>query len=279
MSPDDRITIDSLLWQGAADDGAWWHRFAALSIIAASPVVFAILFFAQPSTYGKLHVQGRSWLGPLISAKWCWMLFESPNLIWVFYGVNGLSASLPPANTLLLAWFGIHYFRRCILYPLSMSTTSKHPIGTAVLAFLYCSINGYLQVQGLCQYNNRNVYSKSTLLRIDSFQFVCGCLLMLAGFFLVIVSDQTLLQLKRISGTYQIPSGGGFHYVSSPHYLGEILEWCGFCIACGGSLESLSFAIWTIANLFPRALSQHQWYRQKFEDYPRDRKAIIPFWW
>ena len=96
------------------------------------------------------------------------------------------------------------------------------------------------------------------------------------GFALGFVSDRTLLQLKRTTGTYQIPSGGGFNHVSCPHYLGEIIEWWGFCLACGGSWESLSFALWTTANLLPRALAQHEWYRLKFEDYPVDRRAIIP---
>jgi len=36
------------------------------------------------------------------------------------------------------------------------------------------------------------------------------------------------------------------------------------------------FLIWVIANLFPRALSHHKWYKEKFSDYPKNRKAIIP---
>jgi len=26
----------------------------------------------------------------------------------------------------------------------------------------------------------------------------------------------------------------------------------------------------------PRALTHHRWYHEKFEDYPKDRKAILP---
>ncbi|GIQ98336.1 MAG: hypothetical protein CM15mP4_1730 [Candidatus Neomarinimicrobiota bacterium] len=36
------------------------------------------------------------------------------------------------------------------------------------------------------------------------------------------------------------------------------------------------FALWTIFNLLPRALKHHAWYKDKFSDYPKDRKAIIP---
>jgi ABC-type uncharacterized transport system YnjBCD permease subunit len=36
------------------------------------------------------------------------------------------------------------------------------------------------------------------------------------------------------------------------------------------------FALWVIANLLPRAFTHHQWYKEKFENYPKNRKAIIP---
>jgi 3-oxo-5-alpha-steroid 4-dehydrogenase 1 len=39
----------------------------------------------------------------------------------------------------------------------------------------------------------------------------------------------------------------------------------------------LAFAVWTAANLIPRALAYHRWYRQEFYDYPPQRKAILPF--
>jgi hypothetical protein len=43
------------------------------------------------------------------------------------------------------------------------------------------------------------------------------------------------------------------------------------------SVAGLSFAVFTAANLIPRAVSNHRWYLQTFSDYPKDRKAVIPF--
>jgi len=40
--------------------------------------------------------------------------------------------------------------------------------------------------------------------------------------------------------------------------------------------SGLYFLIWVIANLFPRAIAHHNWYKNKFKDYPKNRKAIIP---
>ena len=48
-------------------------------------------------------------------------------------------------------------------------------------------------------------------------------------------------------------------------------------VGVGWSLAGLSFAVYTFANLAPRAFSNHAWYREKFADYPRGRRALIPF--
>ena len=43
------------------------------------------------------------------------------------------------------------------------------------------------------------------------------------------------------------------------------------------SMASFAFAMFTYLNLIPRALSHHRWHQHKFEDYPRGRKAVIPW--
>jgi 3-oxo-5-alpha-steroid 4-dehydrogenase 1 len=42
------------------------------------------------------------------------------------------------------------------------------------------------------------------------------------------------------------------------------------------SVSGVLFLIWTIGNLFTRALAKHRWYRENFDNYPKERKAIIP---
>jgi len=77
---------------------------------------------------------------------------------------------------------------------------------------------------------------------------------------------------------YKIPHGGLFERVSCPNYLGEIIEWSGWALATW-CLPGLSFAVWTFANLAPRARAHHRWYRAKFPEYPEERKALIPGVW
>ena len=56
-----------------------------------------------------------------------------------------------------------------------------------------------------------------------------------------------------------------------------MLEWIGWAIATW-SLAGAAFAVFTVANLLPRALANHRWYRQQFADYPVSRRAVFPYW-
>ena len=75
---------------------------------------------------------------------------------------------------------------------------------------------------------------------------------------------------------YKNPLGGLYRFVSCPNYPGERLEWFGWALATW-SLGGLVFALWTVANLAPRAMANHRWYQEKFEEYPKERRALVPF--
>ena len=108
-------------------------------------------------------------------------------------------------------------------------------------------------------------------------RFIVGAAIFGLGMLINIQSDNILLGLRKEGDTgYHIPRGGGYRWVSCPNYLGEILEWIGFAIA-SWSLGGLAFAVWTMSNLVPRALSSHGWYHRTFDDYPAERKAVLPF--
>ena len=68
----------------------------------------------------------------------------------------------------------------------------------------------------------------------------------------------------------------GWSTRSRPPGSDEIVEWWGYAL-CTWSLGPVGFAIWTTANLAPRALSTHRWYRNRFAEYPRERRALVPF--
>ncbi|KAK1880695.1 3-oxo-5-alpha-steroid 4-dehydrogenase 1 [Dissostichus eleginoides] len=104
-----------------------------------------------------------------------------------------------------------------------------------------------------------------------------GSVLWLVGWLVNMHSDHILRNLRKPGETgYKIPTGGLFEYVSGANFLGEITEWAGFALA-GYSVHSTAFAIFTAVVLSSRAVSHHKWYHAKFEDYPKSRKALVPF--
>eukprot|EP00897_Mesotaenium_endlicherianum_P004212 jgi/Mesen1/3819/ME000207S02826 len=78
------------------------------------------------------------------------------------------------------------------------------------------------------------------------------------------------------SSSYSVPRGGLYELVACPNYLGEMAEWLGWA-ALTWSDAGLAFFVYTVANLAPRAVAHRAWYCKKFADFPRARKALVPF--
>lgn len=75
---------------------------------------------------------------------------------------------------------------------------------------------------------------------------------------------------------YKIPRGGLFDLVICPHYLFEILGFIGIsCIS--QTVYALSFTVGSAGYLIGRSYATRKWYLSKFEDFPKDVKAIIPY--
>ncbi len=104
-----------------------------------------------------------------------------------------------------------------------------------------------------------------------------GVAVFVLGMAVNVHSDEVLRGLRRPGERgYAVPRGGLFRWVSCPNYLGEMVEWSGFALAVW-NLPALSFAAWSVANLLPRALAHHRWYRARFADYPSERRAVVPW--
>lgn len=196
-----------------------------------------------------------------------WRLYKP--CVLLFYARKDALGLTP--NTILLSLFVLHYSHRALLYPWLITGGKPTPVFVASLAFSFCSLNGYIQARYLTKYAH---YETSWLTNPC---FVIGVLFFLTGMAINIHSDHILRNLRKPGETgYKIPTGGMFTYVSGANFLGEIIEWSGFALACW-SLPGLAFLCFTVCNIGPRAIHHHNWYLQKFEDYPKSRKALIPF--
>jgi 3-oxo-5-alpha-steroid 4-dehydrogenase 1 len=245
------------------------YHWLVIGWMALAALTFATLFFVT-APYGRFTRKG--W-GPRLSARWGWILMETPVLITflVLYGLSDRKSN--PVNLVLLAFWVAHYAHRSLVYPFRVhSSRPSITVSVILMGAIFNVGNGYL--------NGRYLFSLGPELSSSWFsdpRFIAGAVLFWCGYALNQHSDRTLIGLRSGGGSdYKIPRGGAFRFVSCPNYLGEMVEWGGWALACW-NLGALAFVVWTVANLAPRAIRTHRWYREHFPDYPRERKALVPF--
>ncbi len=224
----------------------------------------ALLFIAAP--YGR-HMRG-GW-GPSIPSRVGWILMEAPAVL-VFLGVYALGAHRAAVVPLaFLAIWQLHYIHRTFIFPFRIKSKKVMPLLIPVIAIAFNSLNGYINARWV---SDLGTYTTGWL---TDPRFIIGVAVFAVGMAINIHSDTVLMRLRKPGETgYKIPRGGMYRYVSCPNYLGEILEWIGWAIATW-SFAGLAFALYTAANLVPRALENHRWYLATFPEYPR-RKAVVP---
>jgi len=232
---------------------------------------FTVLMFVT-APYGR-HKR-RGW-GPSVSNRLGWILMESPSAILFFllFLVGSAPKNLT-VFTFLLMWEA-HYIHRAFIYPFQIADGKKSmPVIIMLMAIVFNCGNAFINGGYIFEFSGG--YPLSWLSQPRT---IFGVIIFVAGFVINRWSDRILRSLRTHPGDdYQIPYGGLFRWVSCPNYFGEIIEWTGWAIATW-SLPGLSFAIWTFANLAPRARAHHAWYQEHFRDYPSRRKALFPGVW
>jgi hypothetical protein len=243
------------------------YSFSLILIFSFSAVVLILLFFVS-APYGKFSRRG--W-GPTIQSKWAWMSMEFPApalMIFFFFWYYSFNIVTIIFFTLWLA----HYIYRTFVYSFWQSGRNKpYPVVIVLMAFVFNCMNGTINGFGIF-----HIYTYD-ISWLTSWQFISGAAVFVTGYGINKTADEKLRNLRNGNpGEYVVPTGWLFKYISCPHYFGEIIEWAGWAIMTW-SLPGLAFSVFTFANLFPRAIASHQWYKANFPDYPVTRKALIPF--
>lgn len=258
-------------------DQELFHYSLIIFFLISPATVVALRYATAP--YGKHR---RSGWGPTMSTPLAWFLMESPTL-WLTTLVFPLGQNRTNPKALVLgSLYLTHYFHRTVLYPIrlhlrssSRKTPNEFPVSMALMAFVFNILNAYLQIRWVTHYA---VYHEENNNKWLWWRFFTGLAIFVVGMAVNVTSDYALMELKSEGGGgYKVPRGGLFELVSCPNYFGEILEWFGWFVV-NWSWPALGFFLFTCANLIPRGVSNHKWYLEKFaEDYPKNRKAVIPF--
>ena len=243
----------------------------AISLLMAV-VVFPVLFFIA-APYGRY---ARNGWGPRLPNWLVWLLMESVSAILMLIMFSLGKAPRTITLVIFLLMWEVHYIHRAFIYPFSLRDKWKPmPAVISLMGAVFNLCNAYLNGHYLFDLSGSR-YEADWLLKP---QFVVGAVLFVIGFIINRQADHTLRGLRSEGETsYKIPNGGLYRYISCPNYFGEIVEWSGWAIATW-SLPGLAFAIWTFANLAPRASAHHKWYHQNFKEYPVERKALLPGLW
>ncbi|CAL2050875.1 hypothetical protein CAEBREN_09568 [Caenorhabditis brenneri] len=224
--------------------------------------VFGALRWGLNAGYGRYTNPIRIGINP----KLAWFIQEAPSFFIPFYFmVVGTSSS----GHYLTRMFLLHYFNRVFIFPFSIRSTTCSPLYIMASAVFFCTYNGFMQ-------GAWNAYYQFEEKELTVRHYI-GSLIYFFGMYINHTADRILFNLRAPGETgYKIPTGWLYEHVSCPNYLGEIIEWIGYAIIAW-NLPALAFAIFTAANIGPRALSHHAWYKEKFPEYPAKRMALIPY--
>lgn len=241
-----------------------------MTIIAV--IVFIALYFVTAG-YGVFY--NKKW-GPAVPNKLGWILMESPVFIvmlilWILSERNTNVVCV-----IFLILFEIHYFQRSFIFPFLIRGKSVMPLSVILMGVIFNVLNAIMQGGWIFYVAPENMYEISWLMTP---QFIIGTLIFFAGMIINIHSDYIIRHLRKPGDTkHYLPKKGMFKYVTSANYFGEFVEWCGFAILTW-SLSGAVFALWTFANLAPRAAKIYDNYKKEFgnELDTNKVKRIIPF--
>ena len=244
-----------------------------LAIMAATAVVVFVALHFITAGYGMMY--NRRW-GPTVGNRLGWVLMEAPvfvamGLLWWF---SSRRAEAAPLVMFLL--FELHYFQRSFVFPLLIRTKGRMPVSIILMGVTFNVLNALMQGGWIFYISPAGRYPDTWLC---SWQFIAGTLIFFAGMAINIHSDSVIRNLRAPGDTrHYIPRRGMFRYVSSANYFGEFVEWTGFAILTW-SWAGTVFALWTFANLAPRAEKIHDRYKAEFgSEFTSLRvRRIIPF--
>lgn len=251
-----------------------------LLVAFAIVLVTAIAAPFVPTPYGRFA--DPKW-GISLDPRLGWFLMELPASVsfYLTYFLLGGEHRFEPFPLFVLFVWTCHYANRGFLMPLFMRVPKGQKSGFGLMVvsigWVVTSLHGYLNASWVTRFHSPN--------GVEAFldwRFLVGIALYYGGLAANLHADHILRTLRtkdeveRGERVYRIPVGGLHRWVTNASYLAELILWAGFAVFTWSPGGIYILAI-SAANLVPRAVSTHRWYRERFADYPKERKILIPY--
>lgn len=257
--------------------GDFWFD-APLTLALAIVVTTALAAPFVPSPYGRFASTKWGWsMDPRLG----WFLMELPATISFYVTFFQGPHRYEPFPLFVLFVWTCHYANRGFIMPLLMRVPAGHKSGfgfmVVSIGWVVTSLHGYLNAAWVTHYHADTGWSWFADPR-----FLVGIALYYAGLAANLHADhilrvlRTVDEVRRGERVYRIPSGGLFRWVTNASYFAELVFWSGFALFTWSPAGIYILAI-SAANLVPRAITTHRWYRERFADYPRGRRILVPF--
>jgi 3-oxo-5-alpha-steroid 4-dehydrogenase 1 len=202
------------------------------------------------------------------------------SVTFLYFYFTGPNRAETVPMVFLCVWL-VHYGNRGWYFPWSIRSPrgSRASFSLMVIAvgWVVTSLHGYLHAAFFSTHG-----AHYTVDWLTDPRFLIGLPIYAISLALNIHSDAIVRGLRTRNEVamgekvYRIPRGGLFRWVTNPAYLSELTAWAGLAL-CTWSLAGVFIFAVSAANLVPRAFATHRWYRERFPDYPPERKALIPY--
>ncbi|MBN8580296.1 MAG: DUF1295 domain-containing protein [Anaerolineae bacterium] len=232
------------------------YSFFALLALGVGPAEY---FGASMMNYSKFRkgtgIPGRAgmvilYFLPFVAITWvAWSYLPTATLMqWLVY----IAVAFHFIKRVLESLF-VHKYAGKIDLPTTLMIASFYSLAASMLGWL-----------------NQNPFPAP-----DGWTYL-GILLYIVGIIGNFYHHKLLADLRKNSLDYFIPKGGLFEVVVCPHYLFEILIWLGIALL-SRHLMAWLILLFIVMYLTTRSWRALKWYHEKFKDFPKDRKGILPF--
>lgn len=210
------------------------------------------------------------YFGPLLMYHLCYF---RPSLL---YGSDASRKIEPIVHIAAICWT-VHYVKR-ILETFFVHRFSK---GTMPIRNLFKNCSYYWAFAFFISYYvNHPLYTPASFGKLQMYFGLIGFILSEIGNFSIHIALRNLRppgsRERKIPRPTSNPFTCLFDFLSCPNYFYEVLSWVFFSIMT----QCLAALLFTLAGFYQMAvwaLQKHKNYKKDFPDYPRQRKAIVPF--